>query len=142
MPVINCVFIAKTRWRILTVSYLFICSLCIDPVSHVRVHRDIEVIWNEAVTLFWYLPGRNEEYSPLKMEKVRSTETSVNIYQAIQYHILKTVNSIAITVRILSQSTCKIFLFKHKNSGVLVRQRTIRTERPPLVDEVSANFSG
>jgi hypothetical protein len=28
------------------------------------------------------------------------------------------------------------------NSGALVRQRTIPTERPPLVGEVSANFSG
>jgi hypothetical protein len=28
------------------------------------------------------------------------------------------------------------------NSGTLVRQRTIPTERPPLVGEVSANFSG
>jgi hypothetical protein len=29
-----------------------------------------------------------------------------------------------------------------KNSGALVRQRTIPTERPPLVGEVTANFSG
>jgi hypothetical protein len=28
------------------------------------------------------------------------------------------------------------------NSGASVRQRTIPTERPPLVGEVSANFSG
>jgi hypothetical protein len=28
------------------------------------------------------------------------------------------------------------------NSGALVRQRTISTERPPLVGEVSAKFSG
>jgi hypothetical protein len=28
------------------------------------------------------------------------------------------------------------------NSVVLVRKRTIPTERPPLVGEVSANFSG
>jgi hypothetical protein len=28
------------------------------------------------------------------------------------------------------------------NSGVLIRQRTIPTERPPLVGEVNANFSG
>jgi hypothetical protein len=31
---------------------------------------------------------------------------------------------------------------KDKNSGALVRQRSIPTERPPLVGEVSANFSG
>jgi hypothetical protein len=31
---------------------------------------------------------------------------------------------------------------KKKHSGTLVRKRTIPTERPPLVDEVSANFSG
>jgi hypothetical protein len=31
---------------------------------------------------------------------------------------------------------------KQKNSGALVRQRTIPTERPPLFGEVSANFSG
>jgi hypothetical protein len=29
-----------------------------------------------------------------------------------------------------------------KNSGALIRQRTIPTERPPLVSEISANFSG
>jgi hypothetical protein len=29
-----------------------------------------------------------------------------------------------------------------KNSGALVRQRTIPSERPPLVGEVSANFNG
>jgi hypothetical protein len=29
-----------------------------------------------------------------------------------------------------------------ENSGALVRQRTIPTERPPLIGEVSANFSG
>jgi hypothetical protein len=28
------------------------------------------------------------------------------------------------------------------NSGALVRQRTIPTERPPLIGEVNANFSG
>jgi hypothetical protein len=28
------------------------------------------------------------------------------------------------------------------NSGALVRQRAIPTERPPLVGEVNANFSG
>jgi hypothetical protein len=31
---------------------------------------------------------------------------------------------------------------QNKNSGALVRQRTIPTERPSLVGEVSANFSG
>jgi hypothetical protein len=33
----------------------------------------------------------------------------------------------------------EIFLL---SPGALVRQRTIPTERPPLVGEVSANFSG
>jgi hypothetical protein len=31
---------------------------------------------------------------------------------------------------------------KQTNSGAFVRQQTIPTERPPLVGEVSANFSG
>jgi hypothetical protein len=31
---------------------------------------------------------------------------------------------------------------KQTNSVALVRKRTIPTERPPLVGEVSANFSG
>jgi hypothetical protein len=40
-----------------------------------------------------------------------------------------------------------LFQLKHgfhtsSNSGVLVRQQTIPTERPPLVSEVSANFRG
>jgi hypothetical protein len=30
----------------------------------------------------------------------------------------------------------------HKKAMALIRERTIPTERPPLVDEVSANFCG
>jgi hypothetical protein len=45
---------------------------------------------------------------------------------------------------------CSFTFWKHigiiginlKNSGALVRQQTIPTERTPLVGEVSANFSG
>jgi hypothetical protein len=33
-------------------------------------------------------------------------------------------------------------ILKTKNSVVLVRKRTIYTERPPLVSEVNANFCG
>jgi hypothetical protein len=33
------------------------------------------------------------------------------------------------------------FYTKHLNSGTVVRQRTIPTKRPPLVGEVSANFT-
>jgi hypothetical protein len=32
--------------------------------------------------------------------------------------------------------------YRKRNAGALVRQRTLPTERPPLVGEVSANFSG
>jgi poly-D-alanine transfer protein DltD len=42
-------------------------------------------------------------------------------------------------------STCVWYSYKKKkqtNSRALVRQRTIPTKRPPLVGEVSANFSG
>jgi hypothetical protein len=35
-----------------------------------------------------------------------------------------------------------ITLYSTTNSGALVRKQTIPTERPPLVGEVSANFSG
>jgi hypothetical protein len=34
------------------------------------------------------------------------------------------------------------WIFFIQNSGALARQQTIPTERPPLVGEVSANFSG
>ena len=34
------------------------------------------------------------------------------------------------------------FMYKKKNSVALVRERTIPTERPPPVGEVSANFCG
>jgi hypothetical protein len=34
----------------------------------------------------------------------------------------------------------KLYEYKETNAGALVRQRTIPTERPPLVGEVSANF--
>jgi hypothetical protein len=41
-------------------------------------------------------------------------------------------------------STCGLWLiYKQKtNSALLARKRTIPTERPPLVGEVSANFCG
>jgi hypothetical protein len=35
-----------------------------------------------------------------------------------------------------------MFMMLNKNSMVSVRERTIPTERPPLVDEVIANFCG
>jgi hypothetical protein len=37
---------------------------------------------------------------------------------------------------------CPVSSIKQTNSGALVRQRIVPTERPPLVGEVSANFSG
>jgi hypothetical protein len=39
-------------------------------------------------------------------------------------------------------NTFSLNLRDKKNSVALVRERTIPTERPPLVDEVSANFCG
>jgi hypothetical protein len=39
-------------------------------------------------------------------------------------------------------NTLKITQTKKKNSMVCVRERTIPTERPPLVGEVIANFCG
>jgi hypothetical protein len=39
-------------------------------------------------------------------------------------------------------SDCQVLRIYNNNSVALVRQRTIPTERPPLVGEVSANFSG
>ncbi|PNF15386.1 hypothetical protein B7P43_G01017 [Cryptotermes secundus] len=35
-----------------------------------------------------------------------------------------------------------VYIYKQKNSMVLVCKRTIWTERPQLVSKVSANFSG
>ena len=40
-----------------------------------------------------------------------------------------------------STHTCHFFVYK-KNSVALVRERTIPTERPPPVGEVTANFCG
>jgi hypothetical protein len=39
-------------------------------------------------------------------------------------------------------NSCCIGITLIYNSGALVRQQTIPTERQPLVGEVSANFSG
>jgi hypothetical protein len=41
-----------------------------------------------------------------------------------------------------SSPSAQELLKQKKNSVDLVRKRTILTERPPLVDEVNANFSG
>jgi hypothetical protein len=37
---------------------------------------------------------------------------------------------------------CYWSILRRKNSGALVRQRTIQTERPALVGEVNASFIG
>jgi hypothetical protein len=42
----------------------------------------------------------------------------------------------------ISRKLYKLIYTHHYYSGALVRQRTIPTERPPLVGEVSAYFSG
>jgi hypothetical protein len=43
---------------------------------------------------------------------------------------------------VVSDREFVVLLTKTTNSVFLVRKRTIPTERPPLVGEVSANFSG
>jgi hypothetical protein len=44
--------------------------------------------------------------------------------------------------RKLSEITSEHNINKKQNSEALVRRRTIPAERPPLADEVSANFIG
>jgi hypothetical protein len=43
---------------------------------------------------------------------------------------------------IVSSLNDSLDFYRQTNSGALIRQRTIPSERPPLVGEVSANFSG
>jgi hypothetical protein len=38
--------------------------------------------------------------------------------------------------------SCRLPSYNNNNSVALVRERTILTERQPLIDEVSANFYG
>jgi hypothetical protein len=45
-------------------------------------------------------------------------------------------------VRVRSDFKKYVYKTKKTNSAALVRERTIPTERPPLVGEVSANFCG
>jgi hypothetical protein len=45
-------------------------------------------------------------------------------------------------VRVVPTSPCQPCRILKKNSVARVRERTIPTERPPLVSEVSANFCG
>jgi hypothetical protein len=61
----------------------------------------------------------------------------------------KLYNFIEICVRYFDNSimrNCEFVLYSltrtEKNSVALVRERTVPTERPPLVGEVSANFCG
>jgi hypothetical protein len=61
----------------------------------------------------------------------------VPVFKIIRYHLTFKYNSFIYSI---------VPDFKNAinktNSRALVRQRTIPTERPPLVGEVSANFSG
>jgi hypothetical protein len=66
---------------------------------------------------------------------------SFNVYSFSSFYKVggKLRHMFAILKFCLSNHMHKIF---KQNSGALVRQRTIPTERPPLVGEVNANFSG
>jgi hypothetical protein len=46
------------------------------------------------------------------------------------------------TLTPIYQTASRLTPEDYKNSGASVRQRTIPTEWPPLIGEVSANFSG
>jgi hypothetical protein len=73
--------------------------------------------------------------SALKMEAVCSSAILVYIYQSIRRNIAEDGN---LHVFMRFGIRCNVTL--NLNSVALVRQRTIPTERPPLVGEVSDNF--
>ena len=67
------------------------------------------------------------------------------IFCNITVHLLVTVQNIKITTQLFSILLPLLILHSTKtklNSVALVRERTIPTERPPPVGEVSANFCG
>jgi hypothetical protein len=53
-----------------------------------------------------------------------------------------TLGNIVSVTAVINMMTVRNFAVKTLYSGALVRQLTIPTERPPLVGEVNANFSG
>jgi hypothetical protein len=59
---------------------------------------------------------------------------NVKVVRLVKHHVLEMCWGV--------QLSFNAFLTLALNSGAVVRQRTIPTERPPLVGEVSANFSG
>jgi hypothetical protein len=56
--------------------------------------------------------------------------------------ILKKIRRVLTVQGQIMSAVGQVYFFNKKISGALVHQRTIPTERPPLVGEVSANFSG
>ena len=55
--------------------------------------------------------------------------------------ICREIKKVCVAVRMLCDVEC-VKVFTKLNSVALVRERTIPTERPPPVGEVSANFCG
>jgi hypothetical protein len=64
----------------------------------------------------------------------------VAIYKCIVFNILLTRKKISFAPHVSFMIT--LFWINITNSVALVRERTIPTERPPPVGEVSANFCG
>jgi hypothetical protein len=68
---------------------------------------------------------------------------SILVYQTTRRHIFLSLSKYATIsqVRPLSLPSIYFYTRPRTNSVGLVRERTIPTERPPLVDEIRANFA-
>jgi hypothetical protein len=95
-----------------------------------------------AVQHSWWSQGTNYPewgllFSPVLPDKCHNATlnwTTISFIHILPNSIFSIIQAFSTTELLTSQNK--------KNSEALVRQRTIPTERPPFVGEVSANFSG
>ena len=114
------------------------CPLIPAVVSHTHTPDSYGLNFNRLNshanknTLFWIIDA---------VSKI--PRTSVATYQSTRRHISADWNLLQ-NIHSLRFSYCTVFsvLLCIKKFVALVRKRTIRTERPPPVGEVSANFCG
>jgi hypothetical protein len=137
-----------TLSNILIVIYnAFRLKLCPACISSARVIEENTVSNNTSIVARRLLPREPVRLRSLPKKKKQKKNTTLHatifprpatLFQDHKLHVAGTSQVRGSAILILTVENYKLKL----NSVALVRKRTIQTERPPFVGEVSANFCG
>jgi hypothetical protein len=121
---------------------LYLLGNCAPPKSN-ATNRIIHVSWH-----MWQFTRLMELVSDRAVMFLIATHTFVIDQFSSSAHcynchlFVDTCNRIQIEKNCFPVQSCSLSRESSSNSATLVRERTVWTERPPLVGEVSASFSG